>query len=432
MRQYNVAVSFGRRGGIAGALVVAGVLALALALAAPGVAWLPAGLPPAPAQGPALCVGACLSPEQGKAVLDAALARFPDRAAWAAYAEHVRQRVQQGAGLAPWPQRTALQAVVHGRRDYDGYSVENVFFESAPGNFVTGNLYRPRDLPPPYAAVISPHGHTKGALTKPEDYATQGRFEPGMQTRCANLARMGALVFAIDMFATGDSIQIVGGAAHKQPLALTIQTWNSLRTVDFLLSLPGVDPERVAVSGYSGGGTQTFLLAALDPRIGVSVPVAMVSSHHFGGCPCESGLPIHRSRDHFASNPMIAALMAPKPQLIVSDGGDWTQFTPQTEFPFLHEVYAYYGAEGNVANVHLPAEGHDYGPSKREATYRFLAQHLGLKLSRVLGADGKIDESHVTLEPPSALHVFDAEHPVPPQALHDAAAIQAVLRGLQH
>jgi len=413
-------------------LLLVAVLAVALAPAAPGVSWVPAGLPPAPAQGPALCVGACLSPEQGKAVLDAALSSFRDRAAWDAYAAHVRQRIQQGLGLAPWPQRTPLNAVVHSRRDYDGYSVENVYFESAPGNLVTGNLYRPRGLPPPYAAVLSPHGHTRGALTKPEDYASQGRFEPGMQTRCANLARMGALVFAIDMFGAGDSIQIVGGAAHRQPLALTIQTWNSLRTVDFLLSLPDVDSKRVAVSGYSGGGTQTFLLAALEPRVAVSIPVAMVSSHHFGGCPCESGLPIHRSADHFASNPMIAALLAPKPQLIVSDGGDWTQFTPQTEFPFVQKIYGYYGAEANVQNVHLAAEGHDYGPSKRAAAYRFLAQHLALTLSRVLGAGGQIDESHVTLEKPSALHVFDADHPVPAHAWHDAAAIQAALTALQH
>lgn len=396
--------------------------------AAPSVNWVPEGLPPPPAPGTGL--GAFLKPEQGKAMLDAALARFPDHDSWDAYAQHVRQRIQEGAGLSPWPKRTPLNAVIHSRRVYDGYSVENVFFESVPGSYVTGNLYRPLNAKPPYAAIISPHGHT-GGVAKPEDYANQGRFEPGMQTRCANLARMGAVVFSIDMFGCGDSIQLVGGAAHRQPLAFTIQTWNSTRTIDFLLSLEGVDPKRIAVSGYSGGGTQTFMLTALDPRVAVSVPVAMVSSYHFGGCPCESGQPVHRSADHFVSNPMVAALAAPRPMLVVSDGKDWTQYTPVTEFPFIQKIYSYYGAQADLANVHLPAEGHDYGPNKREAAYRFLASHLGLDLAAVQSADGKIDESHVTIEKPGALHVFTADFPIPSTALHDAAAIEKVIKQLQ-
>jgi len=395
-----------------------------------GVHWVPAGLPPAPTSGPMLCQSGYLTPAQGKAVLDAALAQFPDRDSWDAYAQHVRQRIQEGAGLAPWPRRSPLNAVILSRREHDGYSVENVAFESVPGYFVTGNLYRPLGVAPPFAAILSPHGHT-GKVTKPEDYATQGRFEPGMQTRCANLARMGAVVFSIDMFACDDSMQLVGQDAHRQAFAFTLQTWDSIRAIDFLLSLDSVDPKRVGVSGYSGGGTQTFVVAALDPRIAVSVPVAMVSSYFFGGCPCESGQPIHRSADHFASNAMIAALAAPRPMLVVSDGKDWTQHVPETEFPFLQKIYAYYGAEANVANVHLPAEGHDYGPNKRDAAYRFFAAHLGLNLAAVVGADGKVEESHVTPEKPAAMHVFTAEFPIPPNALHDAAAIEKSLRALQ-
>jgi dienelactone hydrolase len=401
------------------------------AAAATDVAWVPSELLPAPpASGPLLCPGGYLTPEKGKAVLDAALARFPDRATWDAYAQHVRQRIQEGAGLSPWPKRTPLNAVIRQRREHDGYSVENVAFESIPGYFVTGNLYRPLSVAPPYAAILSPHGHT-GAVAKPEDYDKQGRFEPEMQRRCASLARMGAVVFAIDMFATDDSIQLLGQDAHPQPLAFTMQTWNAIRAVDFLLSLDGVDPKRVGVSGYSGGGTQTFMLAALDPRVAVSVPVAMVSSYFFGGCPCESGQPVHRSADHFASNAMIAALAAPRPMLVISDGKDWTQHTPEIEFPFLQKIYASYGATQNVANAHFPAEGHDYGPNKRAAAYRFFAQHLRLNLAAILTPDGKIDESHTTIEHAPQLHVFNAEFPIPPNALHDAAAIEKALRAAQ-
>jgi dienelactone hydrolase len=394
------------------------------------VQWVPEGLPAAPANGPALTQGGFLTPEQGKAVLDAALARFPDRASWDAYAAHVRERIQQGAGLSPWPKRTPLNPVIRHKRDYDGYSVENVVFESIPGYFVTGNLYRPLNAKPPYAAVLSTHGHSR-AVAKLEDYDGHARFAPGMQARCATLARMGAVVFSIDMFAYGDSMQLVGQDAHRNPVALTLHLWNGMRALDFLTGLEGVDSKRIAVSGESGGGTQTFLLTALDPRVAVSVPVVMVSSYFFGGCACESGLPIHRSSDHFVNNAMIAALAAPRPMLVVSDGKDWTQHVPQTEFPFLQKIYGYYDATKNVANVHLADEGHDYGPSKRAAMYRFVAERLGLNLAAVRGADGQIDESRVTTEKAAQLRAFDAEYPIPANALHDVAAIERALRKLQ-
>ncbi|HWA26800.1 MAG TPA: acetylxylan esterase [Lacunisphaera sp.] len=404
-------------------------LLAAVVCGAVDVAWVPEGLPPPPA-GENVGLGAWLKPEQGKAILDAALARFPDRASWDAYAAHARQRIQEGAGLAPWPKRTPLNAVIRDRRAYAGYTVENVCFESVPGCLVTGNLYRPTAVKPSSAGILATHGHAN-AIATPSDYDRHARFAPDMQARCATLARMGAVVLAIDMFANGDSIQLFGQAAHRQPFAFTIQVWNAMRAVDFLLAQEGVDPQRIGVTGHSGGGTQAFMLTALDPRVAVSVPVAMVSSYFFGGCPCESGPPVHRSADHFVSNAMVAALAAPRPMLVVSDGKDWTQHTPDIDLPFLEKIYGYYGAPGNVANVHLPTEGHDYGPSKRDAMYRFLAPRLNLDLSAVLGADGKVDESPVTIEKAAALHVFTADFPIPAQALHDAAAVEKVLRGLQ-
>lgn len=398
--------------------------------AAPSVNWVAPDLPAPPATGPTLCQGAYLTPAQGKAALDAALTQFPDRDSWQAYAAHVRERIRQAAGLVPQPKRTPLNAIVRSRRDYDGYSVENVAFESVPGYFVTGNLFRPLNAKPPYAAVLATHGHTN-KIVKPEDYAAHGRFRPLTQALCASLARMGAVVLTIDMVGHGDSILQVGQEAHRRPFTLTLQAWNAMRAVDFLVSLPGVDAKRVAVTGESGGGTQSFLLTALDPRIAVSVPVVMVSAHFFGGCQCESGLPIHRSADHFASNAMIAALAAPRPQLIVSDGKDWTLNVPQVEYPFLQRIYGYAGAAQNVANVHLADEGHDYGPSKRAAAYRFLAQHLGLNLAAVQRADGTIDESHGTVETAGPMHVFNATSPLPAHALRDADAVERAFRALQ-
>jgi hypothetical protein len=234
---------------------------------------------------------------------------------------------------------------------------------------------------------------------------------------------MGAVVLAYDMVGFGDSTQTV----HTDPNVLTLQLWDSIRSLDFLTSLPEVDGRRIGCTGESGGGTQTFLLGAVDNRVAVSVPVVMVSAHFFGGCQCESGRPIHHSQRHDTDNVEIASLFAPKPQCVISDGDDWTKNVPEVEFPYMRSVYALYGATNQIENVHLPAEGHDYGPSKRAAMYRFMARHLGLNAAAVLQPDGQFDESDATVDEKS-LQVFNAEHPRPADALADGPAIAKSLQ----
>ena len=360
---------------------------------------------------------------EAAAALDVIASSWSDADTWQRRAAHIRSHITNTLGLDLNAARPPLQPIIHSRCELDGYAVENIAFESLPGFFVTGNLYRPLDQQEGAAlrgAILCPHGHFQ-----PHDGAG-GRFRADMQIRCATLARMGAVVLAYDMVGWGESLQV---ESHDHADSLILQTWNSIRAIDFLRSLNDVDPERIGITGASGGGTQTFLLAALDERITCSVPVVMVSAHFFGGCMCESGLPIHRDRKELeTNNAEIAALAAPRAQLIISCGGDWTKNTPTVEFPYIQSVYETLGTADAVANVHFVDEVHDYGPSKRAAMYRFMARHLKLNLAAVTNLDGSIDESRIDTQPRESLLVWDDDHPLPEHALHGYEAVMAAFR----
>jgi len=231
---------------------------------------------------------------------------------------------------------------------------------------------------------------------------------------------MGAIVFSYDAVGYGQLADF--GWVHEHPKALKQQTWNSIRAVDFLISM-GADPKRIAMTGASGGGTQTILLTAIDERIAVSVPVVMVSSYFFGGCICESGMPIHKGSGFQTNNVEIAALAAPRPLLLISDGDDWTKTNPAVEYPYCRHVYGLLGKQALVENVHLAKEGHDYGDNKRLAMYKFMAKHLGLDLTQAVTTNGMLNEENIVIEDQKSLYSFNDEHPFPATAAknNDAA-----------
>ena len=153
----------------------------------------------------------------------------------------------------------------------------------------------------------------------------------------------------------------------------------------------------------------------------------MVSCHFFGGCNCESGLPIHQSKNHFTNNAEIAAMFAPKPLLLISDGDDWTKTVQTLEYPFIKRTYSFYGAENSVESVYFPEGVHDYGYVKRIPVYHFMAKHLGLNINTVTDSQGQIDESKSALEPAAKLLVFSSEKPFPVNALKGIDAIRESL-----
>ena len=357
---------------------------------------------------PLLCRGHYHSETEAIKQIDRLLSTHSNLPEWQQRRQRVRQQILVGSGLSPLPERTALKPIIHSKRNYSGYTVESAAFEARPGFFVYGNLYRPAQQLGKHPGILCPHGHASGPAG--------GRYRADQQNRCATLARMGAVVFSYDMIGYGDSRHL--GWQHDHPQALPLQTWSSIRALDFIQSLPEVDPDRIGVTGCSGGGTQTFLLTALDQRVKVAAPVVMVSAHFFGGCHCESGFPIHKTPNYETNNAEIAALAAPRPLLLVSVGGDWTKNTPQVEFPFIQTIYGRYGAAPMVTNVHLPDEDHGYQFPKRQAMYPFMVKHLGLNDTAVRDPDtGTYDETVTHIETPEQMRVFNSLKAMPKHAL---------------
>jgi dienelactone hydrolase len=362
----------------------------------------------------------------------------PTSEAWHARAEIVRRQVQVALGLWPMPERTPLEAVVHGKVSRDGYTVERVFFQSLPGHFVTGSLYRPTGRTGQLPAVLSPHGHWPGGrfneateeeirrtiVSGGERFQIGGRYP--LQARSVQLARMGVVVFLFDLEGYADSVQIPETVAHSgprgrpgnspalpglffSPLAelrlqsiMGLQSWNAIRALDFLTSLPDVDPTRVGVTGASGGGTQTFILGALDERPAVLFPAVMVSTRMQGGCTCENADYLRIG----TGNVEIAALSAPRP-LGMTTADDWTKTMPETGFPALQRLYAMLDAPGRVALFPFPQFPHNYNYVSRAAMYGWMNRFLHLEVPEPI-----VEEDFVPLTRAEAT-VWDAAHPAP-------------------
>lgn len=342
----------------------------------------------------------------------------------------LRHQVLTSAGLSPMPPKGELHPQVYGKMLRDGYSIEKVVLETFPGFYLSGNLYRPAPWVPAGSidddvkarrdaweknrsaekkpGILCPHGHWR-----------DGRFEPEVQKRCKQLARMGAVVFSYDMVGRADSTPFKHEFLDRQLDLMGfslfgIQTWDSIRALDFLSALPDVDTDRVACTGESGGGTQTFILSAIDDRVKVAAPIVMVSQDMQGGCSCENASGLRIGTD----NSEIAALFAPKPQIFVC-AHDWTWEFMTKGFPEVKATYRLLGAEDNVeAEVYdFP---HNYNRTSRERVYEFFSKHI-FHIDPVLSKELPLEA-----EAFETISTWDAEHPRPADAV-DAAGLKKYL-----
>ncbi len=333
--------------------------------------------------------------EEGKAQLAYLSSLYNDVQSWEKRKDSLRRCILSTLRLSKIPSAPASKPILTAVRKFKDYSVQNIAIETLPGVYVCGSLYRPVKTKGKLPVILNPDGHF-----------AKGRYREDCQYRCAMQAKMGAMAFSYDLFGwEGESILQIDPNDHRRSLVQSIQVLNTERILDYLLSLKDADINRVAMTGASGGGSQTMLMTAIDDRIKLSVPVAMLSSYHSGGCPCESGMGVHLCGGG-TNNVEIASMAAPKPQLVVSDGGDWTQHVPENEFPFLQRIYGFYGKTDAVENTHIPTDKHDYGINKRKAMYAFVAKQFGLNADKVRSTQGEFDESGVNIEKESALKVF--------------------------
>ena len=331
--------------------------------------------------------------QEGKMMLDWLSSKYHNKEQWEARRDSLRSEVRQRLELdafldscvivpdgSPSGKRPVLLSKV---RKHDGYTTQNICIELTPGQHLFGTIYASLKKGK-HALIVCPDGHWPYRYRKDE------------QQRLGTLARMGAVCVDFDLYGWGESEKEVGAEAHHTSRAHVYQAACGYILLDWMLkNRKDIDPERVGVMGGSGGGTHTVLLSLLDERVKASAPVVHLASHFDGGCPCESGKPIQLAAGG-TCEPELAAVMAPKPMLIVSDGGDWTSSVPTLEFPYLQRIYGFYGAKDKVRNVHLPNERHDFKENKRQAVYDFFIDVFGLDRSM-------LDESKITIEPDEAL-----------------------------
>ncbi|MFN7995034.1 MAG: acetylxylan esterase [Bryobacteraceae bacterium] len=286
------------------------------------------------------------------------------------------------------PERTPLNPRITGTLDRGDYKIEKIIFESQPRFFVTANLYLPKSGSPPYPAILYPLGHESG-----------GKSHEAWQQTLGSLARRGYVALAWDPVGQEERVQFFDPDWNDSKLfSSTVEhtelgaqclligdamarytIWDGIRALDYLLSRPEVDPNRVGVTGNSGGGTHTTYLSALDDRIKVAAPSCYITSWRvmleaLGPQDAEQIFPgwLKRGLDF----PDFLYSFAPKPFLVMSAIRDFFPIGGAREtFAEAHRVYERLGS-GDRLQMFEADDGHGYTKPRRQAAYRWFGKWL--------------------------------------------------------
>lgn len=330
-------------------------------------------------------------------------------------------------GLWPLPEKTQIHATITGTLERDGYVVDMLHYQSRPGLYVTGNLFRPANAKAGerFPAVLYVCGHS-------------GRGRNGNKTAFQShgiwFARHGYVCLLIDTLQLGEIAAIHHGTYRENRwwwhsrgyTPAGVECWNGVRGLDYLSSRPDVDPERLAVTGISGGGAATFWIAAADDRVKVAVPVS-------GMADLASYVPNRVINGHcdcmFLYNTFewpwtrIAALVAPRPLLFVNSDQDniFPMDANERVINGLERVYSLFGAGDRVDSL-VSIGGHDYRQDIRQAAFRFINARLKNDLRPVTDTEVDLvietrDHPHHPMEP-EKLRVFPKDADIPRDQLN--------------
>jgi dienelactone hydrolase len=297
--------------------------------------------------------------------------------------------------IGPFPEKTSLNAKLTGSLKKNGYTVENVIYESLPGFYVTASLFIPDNVIKPAPAILFCSGHSTGVY-RLESY----------QLPLLNLVKKGFIVLAIDPIGQGERLQyfdpekgasIIGSSTleHSYPspqvflLGKSVARyflWDGIRGIDYLVSRNEVDPKRIGVHGLSGGGTQTAYISAMDERVAASAPAGYITSYRrlLESIGVQDG---EQNFYHETSSGIDHAdfieVRAPKPTLIMATTRDFFSIQGSREtFADVQKVYKLFGKPGNI-EITEDDGGHGYTKKNREAMYAFFQKHLQLPGSPV-------------------------------------------------
>jgi len=292
--------------------------------------------------------------------------------------------------LGPFSGKTSLNAKITAKIKENGYTVENVIYESLPGFYVTASLFIPDDLEKPTPAILFCCGHSTGVYRL-----------PSYQKPLLNLVKKGFIVLAIDPIGQGERIQYFNpetgksdiGSSTKEHSYPSVQVallgksiaryfiWDGIRGIDYLVSRKEVDPNRIGVHGLSGGGTQAAYISALDARVAASAPAGYITSYKrlMESVGVQDG---EQNFYHGISSGIDHAdyleVRAPKPTLIMATTRDF--FSIQGARESYTEAKRLYGIFGKPNNIEITEDdfGHGYTKKNREAMYAFFQKYLRL------------------------------------------------------